>query len=217
MTNLALQGQTIKKPKSNDIMAVIGKGGFVQYATNDEHEKAKQLSGRVVSIKPQSKSRNLGFHKKFFALIRLGFQYWSPDISLVSAPESAIAHAVAKRFCMLGGNPELYEVQGKEIADLLLLELKERRSKVLDIESYKCEETYRKEVMVEAGFYELVHMPSGGVIKVPWSIAFDALTDEDFAQIYKGCHDVIWNKSLFQVFDDQREMEAAVRQLMTFI
>jgi len=217
VTNFIQHGQTIKKLKSNDIIAVIGKGGFVQFATNDDHEKAKQLSGRVVAIKPQSKKRNLSFHKKFFALIRLGFQYWAPDISLVSEPEFAIAHAVARRFCALGGNPELYDVQGKEIADLLLKELGERREKALDIESYKCEEIYRKEVMIEAGFYELVHMPSGGVVKVPWSIAFDALSEEDFAKIYKGCHDVIWNKSLFQVFDDQSEMDRAIQQLMTFI
>lgn len=217
MADLAQQDQTIKKPKSNEILAVIGAGGFVQYVTNDEHERAKKMRGRVVAIKPQSKKRNLRFHKKFFALIRLGFQYWAPHINLVSEPEIAIAHAVAKRFCHLGGNPELYEAQGKEIAESVINDLKKRREVVMDVESYKCEETYRKEVMVEAGFYELMHMPSGGVIKVPWSIAFDALVEEDFEKIYRGCHDVIWNKSLFQVFEDQSEMERAVRQLMTFI
>lgn len=212
-----MQPRSIKKAKSNDIIAVIGRGGFVQYATNEEHERAKKLTGRVVAIKPHAKKRNLGFHKKFFALIRLGFQYWAPDISLVSDPEFAIAHAVARRFCELGGNASLYEHQGKDIANLVVKELKDKRETTLDVESYKCEETFRKEVMIEAGFYELVHIPSGGVLKLPWSIAFDCMSEEDFMNIYKGCHDVIWNKCLFQVFECKEESERAVNQLMSFI
>ncbi|CAH7344589.1 conserved hypothetical protein [Vibrio chagasii] len=209
---------SITKKKNNDILALVGAGGFIQYATSDEQERAKALKGRVVAIKPKKAgSRCLKYHRRFFALIRLGFTYWSPHVSLVSDPESAIAHAVAKRFCTLGGNPELYELQGKEIADLVLSDLKGQREGIIDVEAYKCEEAYRKQVMIDAGFFEFVNVAGGGVIKVPWSIAFDNMQEDDFRKIYRGCHDVIWQKSLFQIFDNQEEMDKAVDQLMVFI
>lgn len=206
-----------KRTKPDDILAVIGAGGFVQFATNDEHERAKQLKGRVVAIKPKKAGRNLKHHRKFFALIRLGFSYWSPVKRLVSDPEEWIAHEVAKTFCELAGNPDMYKVQGIEIAQLVVDRMARKRSTRLDPEAYKSEEKYRSMIMIEAGFFELEHLPSGGVIQRPWSIAFDQMPQEEFNKIYSGCSEVIWNKSLFQIFDDEQQMDNAVNQLMGFI
>ncbi len=210
--------RTITKSKSNDILAVVGDGGFIQYATTDEHDRAKKLKGRVVAIKPKrANPRSLGNHRRFFALIRLGFTYWKPEVGLVSGAEQDLAHAVAKRFCTLGGNPDLYELQGFEIAEAVIAELSKRREGVIDLEAYKSEETYRKKVMVEAGLYEQVILPDGGAIKQPWSIAFERMTEDEFREIYSAVHRVIWQKTLFQIFEDQSEMDRAVNQLMAFI
>ncbi|WP_395222072.1 DUF1367 family protein [Vibrio diabolicus] len=35
-------------------------------------------------------------------------------------------------------------------------------------------------------------------------------------KIYKGCFNVIWNQSLFQVFNDEQEMQNAVYRFMEF-
>ncbi|CAK1923743.1 conserved hypothetical protein [Vibrio crassostreae] len=205
------------RAKSENLSGEIMQGGFVRFADSEEHEKARKLAGRVVEIKVFKKGRNLRFHRKFFALLNLGFSYWSPSFKGVSDPEENLAHDVAKLFCELAGTPELYEVQGKEIAHLAIQRLESKRLGYLDPEAYKDPDNYRKKVMIEAGFYELEYLPTGGAIKVPWSISFDNMDEIQFEKIYRGCSNVIWNMSLFQTFESKEEMERAVNQMMGFM
>ncbi|PNP21982.1 DUF1367 domain-containing protein [Vibrio alginolyticus] len=211
--------QTVRAKKEKlEIFGYIGTGGYIQYADSDMREKAATMSGRVVAIKPKSKakSRILEHHRKFFALINLGFEYWSPDVSLISEPEFYIAHETAKQFCQLAGREDMYETHGIEIAEMVLSKIKKQRESHCDPEAYKCKDNYRYQVMIEAGFFDLEMLPNGGTIKRPWSIAFDNADQEQFEKIYKGCFDVIWNKSLFQVFNDEQEMQNAVFRFMEY-
>lgn len=211
--------QTVKAKKEKlEIFGYIGTGGYIQYADSDMREKAATMSGRVVAIKPKSKakSRILEHHRKFFALINLGFEYWSPDVSLISEPEFYIAHETAKQFCHLAGREDMYETHGIEIANMVLSKIKKQRESHCDPEAYKCKDNYRYQVMIDAGFFDLEMLPNGGTIKRPWSIAFDNADQEQFEKIYKGCFEVIWNKSLFQVFNDEQEMQNAVFRFMEY-
>ncbi|WP_170107428.1 DUF1367 family protein [Photobacterium indicum] len=206
-----------KRTKPNEILAVIGGGGFVSYATNEDQEQAKNLTGRVVAIKPKSKARNLKHHRKFFALMKLGFMYWSPYMRLVSEPEDWIAREVAREFCKQAGKPELFDQFGNDIAQHVIDRMARKRSRRADPEAYKCPDNYRHKIMVDAGFFETVTLPNGGVIRRPWSVSFENLAQEDFNKIYKGCFNVVWSESLFQIFDDEAEAENAVNQLMSFV
>ncbi len=211
--------QTVRAKKEKlEIFGYIGTGGYIQYADSDMREKAATMSGRVVAIKPKSKakSRILEHHRKFFALINLGFEYWSPDVSLISEPEFYIAHETAKQFCHLAGREDMYETHGIEIANMVLSKIKKQRESHCDPEAYKCKDNYRYQVMIDAGFFDLEMLPNGGTIKRPWSIAFDNADQEQFEKIYKGCFEVIWNKSLFQVFNDEQEMQNAVFRFMEY-
>ncbi len=211
--------QTVRAKKEKlEIFGYIGAGGYIQYADSDMREKAATMSGRVVAIKPKSKakSRILEHHRKFFALINLGFEYWSPDVSLISEPEFYIAHETAKQFCHLAGREDMYETHGIEIANMVLSKIKKQRESHCDPEAYKCKDNYRYQVMIDAGFFDLEMLPNGGTIKRPWSIAFDNADQEQFEKIYKGCFEVIWNKSLFQVFNDEQEMQNAVFRFMEY-
>ncbi|TNZ90910.1 hypothetical protein CGK40_20020 [Vibrio parahaemolyticus] len=211
--------QTVRAKKEKlEIFGYIGTGGYIQYADSDMREKAATMSGRVVAIKPKSKakSRILEHHRKFFALINLGFEYWSPDVSLISEPEFYIAHETAKQFCQLAGREDMYETHGIEIAEMVLSKIKKQRESHCDPEAYKCKDNYRYQVMIDAGFFDLEILPNGGTVKRPWSIAFDNADQEQFEKIYKGCFDVIWNKSLFQVFNDEQEMQNAVFRFMEY-
>ncbi|EGQ8054298.1 DUF1367 family protein [Vibrio alginolyticus] len=211
--------QTVRAKKEKlEIFGYIGTGGYIQYADSDMREKAATMSGRVVAIKPKSKakSRILEHHRKFFALINLGFEYWSPDVSLISEPEFYIAHETAKQFCQLAGREDMYETHGIEIAEMVLSKIKKQRESHCDPEAYKCKDNYRYQVMIDAGFFDLEILPNGGTVKRPWSIAFDNADQEQFEKIYKGCFDVIWNKSLFQVFNDEQEMQNAAFRFMEY-
>lgn len=213
---------TVKKKKSkHEIVGVIGTGGYLQYATSAMREQASVLKGRLVSIKPirakgGDANRILEHHRKFFALLKLGFEYWSPEVDLVSEPEKWTAHETAKRFCELAGREDMYETHGTEIAELVLSQLKQARKKRCDTEAYKCPENYRRKVMIDSGFFDLEVMPNGGTIKRPWSIAFENMDQPDFEKIYRGCLNTIWNMSLFQVFADEQEVHNAVSQMMEF-
>ncbi|MCX8818341.1 DUF1367 family protein [Vibrio parahaemolyticus] len=214
--------QTVKRKKEkNEIVGVIGTGGYLQYVTPFMREQASELRGRIVAIKPvrtkkDAVPRIIEHHRKFFALLKLGFEYWSPDVDLVSEPERWAAHETAKRFCDLAGRGDMYETHGAEIADLVLSQLKQERKKRCDTEAYKCPENYRRKVMVDSGFFDLEVQPNGGTIKRPWSIAFENMTQGEFERIYKGCFSTIWNMSLFQVFANEQEVHNAVCQLMEF-
>lgn len=210
---------TVKaKKETTEIIGAIGTGGYIQYATPEMREKAATMRGRVVAIKPKSKAkaRVLDHHRKFFALIHLGFEYWSPDVSLISEPEYYIAHETAKQFCQLAGREDMYETHGIEIANIVLSKIKKQRESHCDPEAYKCIENYRYQVMIEAGYFDLEMLPNGGTVKRPWSIAFENADQEQFETIYKGCFNVIWNQSLFQVFNDEQEMQNAVYRFMEF-
>lgn len=130
------------KKEKIEIVGVIGTGGYVQYATREMREQAAAMRGRVVAIKPKSKakSRILEHHRKFFALLKLGFSYWSPDVSLVSEPEYYIAHETAKQFCKLAGRDDMYETHGIDIAEMVLSKIKKQRESHCDPEAYKCPE-----------------------------------------------------------------------------
>ncbi|MGD1525639.1 DUF1367 family protein [Vibrio harveyi] len=214
--------QTIKRKKSkNEIVGVIGTGGYLQYATSAMREQAAELRGRVVAINPirtkkGAAERVLEHHRKFFALLKLGFEYWSPAVELVSEPERWAAHETAKRFCDLAGREDMYETHGTEIAELVLSQLKQKRKKRCDPEAYKCPENYRRKVMIDSGFYDLEVQPNGGTIKRPWSISFENMEQPEFEKIYRGCLNTIWNMSLFQVFANEQEVHNAVSQLMEF-
>ncbi len=209
---------TKKKKDKEEIVGAIGTGGYIQYATPEMREKAAAMRGLVVAIKPLSKAKTrvLVYHRKFFALLNLGFSYWSPDVSLISEPEHYIAHETAKQFCELAGRVDMYQSHGIEIAEMVLARIKQQRQSHCDPEAYKCPDNYRYQVMIEAGFFDLEFLPNGGTVKRPWSIAFDNMDQEQFEKIYKGCFNVIWNKSLSQVFNDEQEMQNAVYQHMEF-
>lgn len=200
-----------------DILGIVTGGGFISYVTDEDKDNAKNLIGQCVKIKPAKGVRNLKHHGKFFKLIELGYEAWSPKIKLVSQPEEWIANAVAKEFCDQAGQPELFEKFGKEIAQIAIDKMVRKRSSRIDIEGYKCKENYRKNVMIKAGFYELVTLPDGGVIKRPWSIAFHNMTQEQFNIVYKKCFDVIWNDTLFQQFANEQELEKRINNLLGFM
>jgi hypothetical protein len=198
------------------ILGIVGGGGFISYVADDDQIRAKNLIGHVVKITPLRGKRNLKFHRKFFVLVNLGFEYWSPKMKLVSEPEEWIAFEVAKEFCEQAGQPELFEKYGKNIAQIAIDKMVRKRSSRIDPDGYKNIDNFRKRVMIKAGFYELVTLPNGGIIKQPWSIAFHNMTQEQFNDVYKKCFDVIWYESLFQNFENEQEVENLINQLLNF-
>lgn len=143
-------------------------GGFKPLGSDDSELMKKMPLGSVIEGE-FSKKRNPLFHRKFFALLNLGYEYWNP-------PEA--------------------DWRG--------------------FKAVKNFDVFREQVTILAGFREVTYNLDGSVKVKAKSISFASMDDLEFEGVYSKVLDVIWNKIMSTVFDDKREFENAVNQLMNF-
>ncbi|MEI8609968.1 DUF1367 family protein [Enterovibrio sp. Hal110] len=101
-------------------------------------------------------TRNPKFHRKYFALLNLGFDYWSPKGGAVSPQERNLLTRFAIEISKWGGEKQTL----LELANGFLDVVANKRAS-LDVE--KSFEAYRKWVVMEAGFFRIVVFPNGAV------------------------------------------------------
>lgn len=155
--------------------------------------------------------RNPAFHRRFFALLNLGFEYWEPTGGAISSNERKLVNGYAKFLAAFGGN----EGAQLDAAEQYLEQVASRRI-TNGISLCKSFDAYRAWVIVEAGHYDAIQLPDGTLRKHPRSIAFANMDETEFQQLYKAALDVLWRWVLSRAFKDQREAENAASQLMSF-
>lgn len=110
-----------------------------------------------------TKARNIKFHRKFFALLRLAYDAWN-------------AGDAVKNF-----------------------------------------DRFRQDIVILAGYYDVVADIGGGVTPVAKSISFASMEEAEFEKVYKAVLDVVWEKILrHNRYTSQREVEEIVEQLLIF-
>ena len=154
--------------------------------------------------------RNPAFHRRFFALLNLGFEYWEPIGGAISSNERKLVTGYAKFLASYGGN----EGALLDAADQYLERIADKRTG--SISACKSFDAYRAWVTIESGHYDAIQLPDGTLRKHPRSIAFANMDDTEFQQLYKAALDVLWRWILSKAFRDQREAENAAAQLMSF-
>lgn len=155
--------------------------------------------------------RNPAFHRRFFALLNLGFEYWEPTGGAISSNERKLVTGYAKYLSAYGGN----EGALLDAAEQYLDQIASRRV-TNGISLCKSFDAYRAWVIVEAGHYDAIQLPDGTLRKHPRSIAFANMDETEFQQLYKAALDVLWRWVLSRAFKTQREAENAASQLMSF-
>ncbi|MGF1761688.1 DUF1367 family protein [Photobacterium sagamiensis] len=153
--------------------------------------------------------RNPIFHRKYFALLNLGFDYWIPKGGTVSPSERSLLQRFCRMLAQYGG--ELQTLQ--DLASGYLDNVSAQRT---NLEVEKSFEAYRKWVVAEAGFYVIVELPNGTTRKEAKSIRFAKMDQAEFDELYKASFNVIWNHILFGYFENQAEAEQAVNRLMGY-
>ncbi|MDM2779268.1 DUF1367 family protein [Citrobacter sp. Cpo142] len=156
-------------------------------------------------------ARNPAFHRRFFALLNLGFEYWEPTGGAISSNERKLITGYAKYLASFGGS----ETALLDAAEQYLEQVASRRI-TNGISLCKSFDAYRAWVIVEAGHYDAIQLPDGTLRKHPRSIAFANMEETEFQQLYKAALDVLWRWVLSRAFKDQREAENAASQLMSF-
>lgn len=97
--------------------------------------------------------RNPAFHRRFFALLNLGFEYWEPTGGTISANERKLVNGYAKFLAAYGGN----ESALLDAAEQYLEQIANRRV-TNGISLCKSFDAYRAWVTVEAGHYDAIQL-----------------------------------------------------------
>ena len=172
------------------------------------HSKCKLGAVLVADFK---QVRNPAFHRRFFALLNLGFEYWEPTGGAISSNERRLVNGYARYLAAFGGN----ESALMDAAEQYLEQVASRRI-TNGISLCKSFDAYRAWMTIEAGHFDTIQLPDGTLRKHPRSISFASMDETEFQQLYRAALDVLWRWILCRVFRDQREAENAAAQLMNF-
>lgn len=154
--------------------------------------------------------RNPAFHRRYFALLNLGFDYWEPTGGAISSNERKLVYGYASFLAAYGGN----ESALLDAAEQYLDRIAEKRAGSISI--CKSFDAYRAWVIVEAGHYDAIQLPDGTLKKHPRSISFSSMDETEFQELYKASLDVLWRWNLSRSFGSQLEAENAANQLLSF-
>ncbi|HFS0157292.1 TPA: DUF1367 family protein [Enterobacter hormaechei] len=155
--------------------------------------------------------RNPAFHRRFFALLNLGFEYWEPTGGAISSNERKLVTGYAKFLASYGGN----EGALLDAAEQYLEQVAYRRV-ANGISLCKSFDAYRSWVIVEAGHFDAIQLPDGTLKKHPRSISFANMDELEFQQLYKAVLDVLWRWVLSRSFRSRDEAENVAAQLLGF-
>lgn len=154
--------------------------------------------------------RNPAFHRRFFALLNLGFEYWEPVGGAISSNERRLITGYAKYLAAYGGS----ESALLDAAEQYLERIAEKRAGSISL--CKSFDAYRAWVIVEAGHYDAIQLPDGTLKKHPRSISFACMDECEFQELYKASLDVLWRWILSGSFNSPLEVENAANQLLSF-
>lgn len=190
---------------------VKSQGGVLVPATPDAENfiKAKLKLGAIVTGEFK-RARNPEFHRKFFSLLNLGYEYWTPVGGAVSPFEKSFLSGYIRRVAKYAGNAETLNSIGDEYLQLIA----EKRADRLTIA--KSFHAYRQWVTVEAGHFDLVELPDGTTIREPRSISFANMDELEFSDLYRAVLNVLWVSILNKSFPTIAEAENAAAQLMDY-
>lgn len=183
--------------------------GLVPHTDNDKKTFDRWKLGAVI-VGNFKQIRNPKFHRKFFALLNLTFDYYEPSSGVLTADEKRIATKIFMTLDNHNNKNGFFIDFGREF---MRSESEERRATIESIE--KAFEPFRKWLIVEAGFYDEIPVP-GGIVKEAKSISFAKMEDIEFSQLYKSVFDVCWRFVLSRVFKDEHEAEEAAVSLLNF-
>lgn len=148
-------------------------GKFVGLTETDEIERRK-VHARTKGMEPGEivkwevvVPRNYQFHKKFFAMLNVGFEAWEPRHKTYKG------QPVQKNF-----------------------------------------ERFRKDVIIAAGFYDIVATSAGGIKHEAHSISFAQMDDLEFERLYSAVADVLLQGVLARY--TRADLDAVVEKLMRF-
>ncbi|TPG76327.1 DUF1367 family protein [Pseudomonas arsenicoxydans] len=180
--------------------------GLVPANEADREIVQKWKLGQVIHGK-FTKMRNAKFHRKFFSMLDLAWEYWEPAGGLVPRQEMRGILGLAKFFEAQNGRPGQLSNAVAAYVDGLKLARTERYP-VVD----KSREAFREWVTIEAGHFHLVHTPDG-IRKEAKSISWAEMDDTKFEPVYRDVFNACWRLVLSAHFQSEAEAMVAAEMI----
>ncbi|HAU5602437.1 TPA: DUF1367 family protein [Citrobacter koseri] len=155
-------------------------------------------------------ARNYLFHKRFFALLNLGFEYWTPTGGTITPAEKQYLTGYVRYLISIVANDDILIETEMAYAELTA---KWRANGHAVVKSF---EAFRKWATIEAGFYDEFVLPDNTRRREARSISFANMSEAEFHEVYKAVFNVLWNVILFRKFASQKEAENVAMQLLEF-
>lgn len=171
------------------------------------HNKVK--IGAVLSANFK-RVRNPRFHRKYFSLLNLSFEYWTPTGGTISPEEKSLIRGYVRHLAEFAGHGETLNSLAK---GYLRKVAAQRADRVTLLKSF---DAFRRWATIEAGYYTKQVMPNGVIVREPISISFASMDDNEFAELYKQTLNVLWQFILNKTFTSPTAAENAASQLMEY-
>lgn len=155
-------------------------------------------------------ARNYLFHKRFFALLNLGFEYWTPTGGTITPAEKQYLTGYVRYLISIVANDDILIETEMAYAELTA---QWRANGHAVVKSF---EAFRKWATIEAGFYDEFVLPDNTRRREARSISFANMSEAEFHEVYKAVFNVLWNVILFRKFASQKEAENVAMQLLEF-
>lgn len=155
-------------------------------------------------------ARNYLFHKRFFALLNLGFEYWTPAGGTITPAEKQYLNGYIRYLILIAGNEETLRETEQAYGDRVAHRRADGRAIT------KSFEAFRKWATIEAGFYDEFLLPDNTRRREARSISFTSMSEQEFHEVYKAVFNVLWNVILFRAFPSRQEVESVAMQLLEF-
>ena len=153
---------------------VIGENGKLVAVDNDSQQAIDKITEPTVLT--AKKMRSYRYHKKFFQLLKIAYQYWQPVYN-------NDFHNKSENFVVEAG---LTSEQINLFKQVYKKELKR-------LEPKKNKEQFRKDLIIKAGFYEIDYRIDGTPRVNAKSISFEKMGHEEFHKLYGKVKDVIYD------------------------
>ncbi|AHM74531.1 DUF1367 family protein [Yersinia hibernica] len=154
--------------------------------------------------------RNPKFHRKYFSLLNLGFDYWTPSGGTISPEEKKLVRGYVNYLAEYAGHSDTLEELARQYLNTLA---EQRADRVTLLKSF---DAFRRWTTIQAGYYAIIQMPDGSQFKEPKSISFASMDDTEFSELYKATLDVLWQFILNKTFSTPAAAENAASQLLSY-
>jgi len=196
-----------------ELMLVRCQDGSLRPATEADQEMAAawKVGQAVRVVATQVRPRSLQHHRLYWGgLITLAMDYWTPTGGVVSASEIS----TLKRFCAWMEHKSGDSGAIRTACRAFLFELRGSRAQRYEAPQ-ATKQALHEWIKMEAGYYRLEETP-GGVRRVPLSINFNAMSQDEFGVFYKAAFSVVWRFILSRAFEDDNQAQNAIDQLLQF-